>query len=154
MPVICVMPTTHSVVCTSPICLAYTQDTDEHAGHYDCVVPLDDEGRAGTVKPVRCTCGRRPQSIESACSSLRCPCVRVKRECVSLCVCKKCSNTLSVRPSTSTTRHRQSYDNQRHHPLRGTPTAEFMKKVGESSCDGHLTNFESLPLNWSLHVQK
>lgn len=57
-PVICVMPTTHPVMCTSPICLSYAQDTDEHAGHYDLVVPLDDEQHASTVKAVRCTCGR------------------------------------------------------------------------------------------------
>ena len=79
-----------------------------------------------------------------ACSSLRCPCVREKKACTNTCICKKCTNTYGVRPPHSTTRRRQAYDNQRY-PLRGTPSSEFIKEVGEQN-NGHFTTLEVLLL--------
>ena len=90
-----------------------------------------------------------PKKLGTACSSLRCACVREKKECTILCVCKGCSNEHGIRPPPSTTRRRQSYDNQRQ-PLRGKPTNDFMVDTGEPSSDGCLTVLEILVLKCTL----
>ena len=147
MPVLCIMPTTQSALTTQPIFLAYTQSGP---GHYDCVLPIESSDSAKTKpKKTRCTCGRNPKNLGTACSSLRCACVREKKECTILCVCKGCSNEHGIRPPPSTTRRRQSYDNQRQ-PLRGKPTTDFMVDTGEPSSDGCLTVLETLVLKCIL----
>ena len=45
MPVLCIMPTTHSALTSQPIFLAYTQTGP---GHYDCVVPIESSDSAKT----------------------------------------------------------------------------------------------------------
>ena len=45
MPVLCIMPTTHSTLTTQLIFLAYTQTGP---GHYDCVLPIESSDSAKT----------------------------------------------------------------------------------------------------------
>ena len=133
------MPTT-DMLSTQPIFLAYTHSGP---GHYDCAVSIPIERTSIPQRPTKCTCGRK--STGAACLSLRCPCARAKKSCAKLCTCKECHNTYGIRPPPSTTRRRQSYDNQRQ-PLQGKRGSEFMIQAGESSNDGHLTTLESLLL--------
>ena len=144
MPLLCIMPTTQITSITQPIFLTYTQSG---AGHYDCAVPMPSDSISASkkTKVTRCTCGRNPKNTRAACSSWRCACLRDEKGCTTLCTCKGCTNTYGVRPPPSTTRKRQSYDNQRQ-PLRGIPSHEFMLDKGELNTDGHLTTLEILLL--------
>ena len=122
MPMICILPTTGLLTSTQPLYLAYTQDSNQRPGHYEYVIQLEspENTQDRKIKITRCTCGRKPGSTTAASSVPRCPCFRGKIECSSACTCKTCQNQYGKRPSTSTTRRRQSYDEQRH-PLRGKP---------------------------------
>ena len=124
MPLLCIMPTTELTGTVQPIFLAYTQSGP---GHYDCAVPLPtEETPSAQTKPTKCTCGRKPGYTGAACSSLRCACTRAKQECSVFCTCKGCRNTYGVRPPPSSTRRRQSYDNQR----KGNRLIHSCKKEG------------------------
>ena len=141
MPILCIMPTTQMTVTAQSIFLAYTQSGP---GHYDSVVSVSTEQTSRPKRPTKCTCGRK-STISAACQSLRCACVRDRKECTTLCTCKGCSNTFGIQPPPSSTRRRPSYDNQRQ-PLRGKTSDEFMKETGELTTDGHLTTLEILLL--------
>ena len=147
MPIICILPTTTSLISTKPLCLAYTQDNDQRPGHYEYVVQLDSPSipQDKKKKILKCACGRKTGSSATACSGPRCPCFREKTGCSKTCTCKNCGNQCGKRPSASTTRRRQAYDEQRH-PLRGKPGREVMSEIGEQSVIGHLTLLEILLL--------
>ena len=81
MPVVCVMPTTTSVVSTHPLFLAYTQGGP---GHYDAVIMAEDTQEVDTGKPpenLKCNCGRKPDFKGEACVSIRCKCTRAQMGC-------------------------------------------------------------------------
>lgn len=90
MPLVCVMPTAPTLLSTQPLCLAYTQDTNDHPGHYDYVVSMDEASlpEPKRVKVQRCTCGWKPDSTTLPCSVFRCPCFREKKACSKACMCK------------------------------------------------------------------
>ncbi len=138
MPLVCVMPTSLTMLTTQPIFLVYTQSGP---GHYDSAISVDSDSKALPKKrPTKYTCGRSPKFTGVACSSLRCACIRDK-ECTRLCVCKQCSIQYGTRPPPSSSRRRQSYDSQRQ-PLQGKSGNDFLLEVGEPSTDGHLTTLE------------
>lgn len=143
MPLVCILPTTQALLSTHPICLAYTQDSDGSPGHYDYVVESSSPTQPKR-KALKCTCGRKRDS-ESAliCSTIRCPCYREKKTCSKLCTCKHCNNHFGKRPSASSTRRRQSYDEQRQ-KTSGKKSLDFMKEAGEINVDGYLTLLEVL----------
>ena len=142
IPLLCIMPTTQTVLTTQPIFLVYTHTGP---GHYDCALPTGTDLPSPPEVPTKCTCGRNPKNTQVPCSSWRCPCIRDKKECAGHCRCKGCTNKYGTRPPPSTTRRRQAYDNQRQ-PLQGTPTSVFIERAGESSNDGQLTLLEVLLL--------
>lgn len=145
MPLICILPTTTSLVSTSPLCLAYTQDTEGTPGNYQYVVQLEAPVVQEDKKKVKCTCGRKKGSTGIACSTLRCPCFGGKVDCSKTCTCKNCNNKYGKRPPPSTTRRRQFYEEQRH-PLRGKPGRQLMEEIGEQSVLGRLSMLEILLL--------
>ena len=110
LPILCVMPTT-SITITTPIFLTYVQDGP---GHYDYAIPVEMELEKNcSALSKKCTCGRKPNFSGEACSGLKCPCVRSKVKCSSLCVCKACTNKYGQRPPPSKTRNRMQYENQK-----------------------------------------
>ena len=144
MHLICILPTTSTLVSTHPICLVYTQDSEKCPGHYDYVC-YQEESVEESSPPVetkqnklKCTCGRK-RDCDSAtvCSSIRCPCFREETTCSKACTCKHCNNQFGKRPSTTSTRRRQSYDEQKQQ-IRGKPSCEFMIEIGEAVVDGYL----------------
>ena len=142
MPIICILPTTGPTISTQPLFLAYTQTGP---GHYDCAVPCESANQPEKEKPVvtKCTCGRKPNMKGMPCQSLRCNCYRSKTKCTMRCVCKMCANEFGVRPLPSTSRRRQTYDNQRQ-PLKGRSSVDFMAENREVQSEGHFTLLESL----------
>ena len=108
MPMFCILPTTGLLTSTQPLCLAYTQDSNQRPGHYEYVIQLEspENTQDRKIKITLCTCGRKPGSTTAACSVPRCPCFRGKIECSSAYTCKTCQNQYGKRPSTSTTRQR------------------------------------------------
>ena len=130
------MPTTQTVLTTQPIFLAYTHTGP---GHYDCALP----DLTSPPEVPKCACGRNPMNTQVP---WRCPCIRDKTECSDRCRCKGCTNKYGTRPPPSTTRRRQTYDNQKQ-PLQGTPISVF---EGEPSNDGQLTLLEVLLFKKSI----
>ena len=84
MPVVCVMPTSSSVISTQPIFVTYTQSGP---GHYDAVV-LGEDTSDPHKKTIKCNCGRKSNFQGQACLSLRYKCFREKKGCSQLCKCK------------------------------------------------------------------
>ena len=152
MPVICITPTMQVAGTAQPLFLTFIHSGP---GHYDYAINIPTEQSSSEssaeslvrLKPkiTKCTCGRKVGFTAKACSTERCPCVRTKKYCTSLCRCKDCTNQYGTRPPPSTTRKRASYDTQRQ-PLCGVPADTFMKKVGETSRQGHLTLLEVMVL--------
>lgn len=104
---------------------------------YDCAVPMPSDSISASKKQdAHVVETLRTQEQHAHLGDVRC---------TTLCTCKGCTNTYGVRPPPSTTRKRQSYDNQRQ-PLRGIPSHEFMLDKGELNTDGHLTTLEILLL--------
>ena len=148
MPLVCILPTNNSLISTSPLCLAYTQDNADTPGHYDYVVPMDMSTQPAPVKRMkihRCTCGRKQGTTALPCSTLRCNCYRDKLGCSNSCTCKNCGNQHGQRPVASGKRQRKSYDEQKH-PTRGKPGREFLLEMGEETVIGRLSVFEILLL--------
>lgn len=84
MPLLCIIPSTQTMLTTQPIMLVYTHTGP---GHYDSAIPIDNYSPAAPG-PARCTCGRKPKNTHAPCSSLRCPCIRERKECSAHCICK------------------------------------------------------------------
>ena len=143
MPVLCVLPTTtQSIHSTQPIFLAFTQSGP---GHYDAVVSAAESSNPSAEEWIKCYCGRKQNTNAESCISMRCPCLRKKKECTQLCRCKSCNNEHGTRPPPSATRKRRPYTEQRQ-PLEGSRTETFLKEKGEDINKGHLTMFEDLLL--------
>lgn len=140
MPVLCVMPTSQSVVSTQPLFLPFTQSGP---GHYDAVVSAVTQTASNSN--AKCYCGRKSNFKGDSCFSIRCKCFLEKRECTYLCRCKACKNIYRARQPPSTTRRRMSYDEQRQ-PLKGKTTESFLNSKGEVIDKGRLTLLEDILL--------
>ena len=143
MPVLCVLPTSQTVVIADPLFLAFTQ---HGPGHYDAVVPLSYQNTEATAEIVKCNCGRKANFEGDACSSRRCKCFRTRNMCKNVCRCKSCNNKYGVRPPVAHTRKRKSYEEQDKQPLSGRLTVDFMSNKSEDINKGHLTLLENLLL--------
>ena len=138
MPVLCVLPTTtQSIHSTQPIFLAFPQSGP---GHYDAVVSAAESSNPSAEERIKCYSGRKQNSNTESCISMRCPCLRKKKECTQLCRCKSCNNEHGTRPPPSATRKRRPYTEQRQ-PLAGSRTDIFLKKKGEDINKGHLKTY-------------
>ena len=149
MPVLCILPIQQASDSTLPLFLTYNQ---AGPGHYDYAVPsqhVTDTNAEERSKPTKCTCGRKPGFSGSACTTGRCPCVRNKSPCKSICCCKKCSNHLGERPQPSSTRRRDSYETRKQ-PLYGRAVEEFMRTRQESVLQGSLTLMEVMVLKATI----
>ena len=142
MPILCVMPTSQSIVTTQPLFLPYTQSGPEH---YDAVVSTTEIYLKCIPTTQKCNCGRKPNFKGDSCLSIRCKCFRERNACTYFCRCKSCKNKYGTRPPTSTIRRRKSYDEQRQ-PLRGKTTGSFLISKSEDIDKGNLTLLEDLLL--------
>ena len=124
MPVLCIMPTTQSVLSTQPLFLAFTQSGP---GHYDAVIATTGTSNPPADVRKKCYCGRKPNFNADSCISTRCPCFLKNKECTHLCRCKSCKNGYGIRPPPLTTRRRMPYSEQSQ-PLAGRKTEFFERQ--------------------------
>ena len=97
MPTLCIIPTHHTSLSAQPLFLAYTQSGP---GHYDSVVPVNDDRECAQDKKCKCYCGQKSDGISEKCLSFRCTCHRQSRG---------CHNKYGIRPLPPTTRKLKKY---------------------------------------------
>ena len=140
MLTLCIIPTHHTSLSAQPLFFAHTP------GHYDSVVPVNDDRECSQDKKCKCYCGQKSDGISEKCLSFRCTCHRQSRGCHNDCKCKGYKNKYGIRPLPPTTRKRKNYDEQILQPLEGKNTHQFMTEKNEHMSKGCLTNFEDLLL--------